>query len=303
MKTFLLLVLILPMVVYSQNEKFTYCVPYPISEWGPVGGEPYPIVMTSVQQIGDTVIKQFGSSWGEDMTGTFSYIFIHDTIYAEIQGERYFIGTSTTQVGDTWQTPWIISGTLYQQDENCPAFRTLMVSEIDTLPILGMDRKIIRLKLMDETPFSSANYPATYTFLEGIGVTDGGPLYNLNWRGNCTNIEPSSTDDITFTSYEIGNAEYLPGEPCVHLDPWPPDTVGTSEATERMENVTYVVKDGMLMFQSIPMDTKIRLIDVSGRHVGDGSAIRPMDVRDKKGLYFIYLTNGKTNYSMKIVLE
>lgn len=151
----------------GQVESFSYCF-----------SPDHSLVINKVnqEQFGDSVIKTFHEDYGNS---EYQLLHLNDTLYSEYNGSYYFLGTNTANVGDLWYPLRYHFMSFTDSSTTCANPMNLEVTAVNQLFFDGMWINEIALLDLD------LEYNVSYTFLEGIGITAGGPLYNLAQQFTC----------------------------------------------------------------------------------------------------------------------
>ena len=161
----LFLVLFISEYGFSQTETFVYCL----------SGDSIVINKINETTNGDTIFKLFA----EDYTNSdFTIAHLNDTLYSLYNDTYYFLGTNQATVGDQWHPLRYNFMTFHDSSWYCPNLMNLEVTAVSQISFGGNDLNVIQLTDLD---LEFANYE----FIEGVGVTKGGPLYNLSPQHYC----------------------------------------------------------------------------------------------------------------------
>lgn len=125
---------------------------------------------------GDSLIITFQ----EDFTNTqFSTFLLHDSLFTKYNGQVYLLGDNNAQIGDIWHPLRFQFMSFSDSSQSCQNLMNVEVTGIDNINFDGQVLK--RFTLLD----LDLEFNTTYEYMEGIGVTIGGPLYNLTQQYNC----------------------------------------------------------------------------------------------------------------------
>jgi hypothetical protein len=207
---------------FGQSESFTYCL-------SPVDS----IHITKVYELqsGDSLIK----TYSEDYNNTqYKILHLYDTFYSEYNGKYYFVGTNQANVGDQWHPLRYHFMSFQDSSISCPNTMNIEVTSVNQVLFDGVWINEIELLDLD------LQYNVTYTYLEGIGVTNGGPLYNLTQQYMCDIL--FDFPNPIFRNYTRDHAIHHGADTCA--------TVGIQELTK-------------------PGKTLIKIIDSIGRQTED----------------------------------
>jgi hypothetical protein len=151
----------------SQTEGWIYCfnVANTIS-----------VNKVSETQSGDSIIKVFS----EDYTNTqFELLYLHDTIYSKFNGSYYFLGTDHPSIGDIWHPMRCVFMSFQDSSVWCPNPMNLEVTAVSQVTFGNETVNVVQLMDLDIT------FNPTHEYVEGIGMTVGGPLCNLRQQFPC----------------------------------------------------------------------------------------------------------------------
>jgi hypothetical protein len=176
----------------AQTETLTYCL-------SPVDS----IFIQKVNEVqsGDSLIKTFL----EDYNNTeYNVLSLYDTLYSEYNGNYYFLGTNQPTIGDQWHP--LRYNFMSFQDSSVVCPNTMNVEVISINPIFFDGAWINEIELLDlDLQFGQ------YVFVEGIGITQGGPLYNL-WPQYMCDVWFDFPNPV-FRNYTLDQA-VLQGDTC-----------------------------------------------------------------------------------------
>lgn len=266
---------------FSQNEYFVHCF----------GNDTILIDKISESSSGDTLIKTFHDhTFGYDGTNytDINLYFFNDSVFSKFGNTYYMIGDNNAQVGDIWHP---LNYTVFEYDNvplECDLLKSLQVVSIEQVLINNIPTNYFHLKDL------SHDYGTTsdYSFLAGIGVTQGGPFYNLGPNLPCEAV--FGIPNVIFKSLTFENETYLEIE-CVIIDP-----IGLSEnnlETPTIENIgnTITVKNvENIMELSIYNLTGQKLMKTTGSE---------LNVSNLHGIYIVKLLYSGGQETVKLYFD
>lgn len=182
---------------FAQSEYWTYCFSQTFD---------FSVVLIDEVQTGDSLVK----TYEEDYTNSqFELLYLYDTIYSKYNGNYYFLGTNNPTVGDIWNPLRYFFMSFTDSSTLCPNLMQLEVIAIDSI-VFGGDT-LNRIQLLDKD-LDTLYGPVTYEYIENVGGTFGGPLYNLSQQYMCDVwidfYEPH------FRSFDRDTSSYINQTPC-----------------------------------------------------------------------------------------
>lgn len=154
-------------IAFSQTEEFTYCLTSTDS-----------IFIEKIDEVVgvDTVLKTFSEDW----TNTeYTIMHLNDTLYSLYNGTYYFLGTNQAIIGDQWHPLRYNFMSFQDSSTNCANLMNLEVTDVSQILFDGNLINVIQLLDLD------LEFNVEYEFIEGIGISKGGPLYNLTQQHSC----------------------------------------------------------------------------------------------------------------------
>ena len=154
----------------GQSEGWTYCFNEVMS---------FNVNLVNEIQSGDSLIKTYSEEYSNTQI---KLLHLNDTIYSEYNGAYYILGVNNPVVGDIWHPLRYHFMSFQDSSISCPNLMNVEVIDVNKIAFGNDSINLVDLKDLD-LEFDGFN--VFYQYLEGIGGTAGGPLYNLTQQYTC----------------------------------------------------------------------------------------------------------------------
>lgn len=229
---------------YAQNsETLVYCI----------NGDSIIIEKNNEFQNGDTLERTFSEDWSNTNFTIYTY---NDSLFSKYNDQYYLIGANQANIGDIWNPLRYHFMSFSDSSTSCPNLMNVEVISISQVLFAGSLINSFELKDND------LELDVHYTFLEGIGVVNGGPLYNLKQQYDC---------DILFDFYEPYLLFYANDIDTLHFET---ECSGLSIDNLLMEEIKVQIdnSNGIIsILNTFDQSIKIELFDLSGRLIASSN--------------------------------